>query len=150
AGLDGGHGSDASAPATPQCNAGDRSEWSGVIPNTTLAVAVCSKCGESYVVASNSSASPGEVSVNNRSTTIMATAPAGGTAMTATLADNPADGTVTVCGTTAARSCLPVAPQNQQYCNPYRGIPNLAPQRLDQGVDYGGAGPIYAMGPGTI
>jgi len=80
----------------------------------------------------------------------MVTVPAGGTAMTATLADNPADGTVTVCATTPARSCLPTAPQNNQYCNPYRAIPNLAPQRLDQGVDYGGAGAIYAMGPGTI
>jgi len=90
------------------------------------------------------------VSVNNGSTTIMATVPAGGTAMTATLADNPADGTVSVCGTTVSRSCLPVAPQNNQYCNPYRDVPNLAPKRIDQGVDYGGAGPIYALGPGHI
>lgn len=150
AGLDAGRTDDANPPATPQCNAGDRNEWSGLIPNTTLAVAVCSTCGESYVVASNSGSSPGEVSVNNGSTTITANVPAGGSAMTAMLADNAADGTVSVCGTTTSRVCLPMAPQNQQYCNPYRAITNLVPQRIDQGVDYGGAGPIYAIGPGTI
>ena len=145
---DAGHGTDANPAAAPQCNTGDRSEFSGLIPNTTLTVAVCSKCGESYVVAANSGSSAGEVSVNNGTTTIMATVPAGGTAMTATIADNPADGTVTVCST--GGSCLSAAPKNERYCNPYRGIPNLVPQRLDQGVDYGGAGPIYAIGPGTI
>jgi hypothetical protein len=43
-----------------------------------------------------------------------------------------------------------MAPQNQRYCNPYRGITSLRAERIDQGVDYGGSGPIYAIGPGTI
>ena len=34
--------------------------------------------------------------------------------------------------------------------NPLRGIANLRPERIDQGVDYGGAGPIYAVGPGVV
>ena len=61
-----------------------------------------------------------------------------------------ADGTVTVCATAASHACLPMAPQNQRYCNPFRDVTSLVPERIDQGVDYGGAGPIYAMGPGTI
>jgi hypothetical protein len=43
-----------------------------------------------------------------------------------------------------------MAPQNQRYCNPFRDVTGLVPERIDQGVDYGGSGPIYAMGPGTI
>lgn len=149
AGSDVGH-ADAvdGANAAPQCAAGDRTEFSGIIPSTTLDVVVCSKCGESYVVASNSSSSAADLSINNGSATMMVSVPASGNATTAMLADNPADGTVSVCGTGGA--CLPVAPQNQQYCNPYRAVPDLAPERIDQGVDYGGAGPIYAVGPGTI
>ena len=34
--------------------------------------------------------------------------------------------------------------------NPFRAIRNLAPSRIDQGVDYGGTGPVYALGPGRI
>ena len=36
------------------------------------------------------------------------------------------------------------------YNNPLRGISNLVPERIDQGVDYSGTGPIYAIGNGTI
>jgi hypothetical protein len=149
-GFDGAHMGDGGSNATPQCNAGDRTEVSGLIPSTTLAVAVCSKCGESYVVASNGGSSTAQVSIDNGSATKMIDVPAGGTAMTAALADNPADGTVAVCSTTGSRSCLATPPQNQRYCNPFRAVPNLNPERIDQGVDYGGAGSIYAMGPGII
>jgi hypothetical protein len=141
---------DGGPPAAPHCNAGDRTEWSGSIPNTLMAVSVCSTCDGSYVVAANGSASSGEVTVDNASTTVTAPVPGGGTATTAILADNPTDGTVTVCGTAGAHGCLPVSPQNQEYCNPYRAVASLVPQRIDQGVDYCGAGPIYAIGPGTI
>ncbi len=137
-------------PAAPSCQAGDRMEWSGAIPNTAIAVAVCSTCGESYVVAANGSATTGQVSVDNGSKTISADVPAGGTATTPSLADNPSDGTVSVCGTAGSHGCLPVHPQNKRYCNPYRAITNLVPERIDQGVDYGGSGSIYALGPGTI
>jgi hypothetical protein len=90
------------------------------------------------------------VSVDNGSKTITASVPAGWTATTATLADNSTDGTVTVCGTSGSHGCLPVLPQNKRYCNPYRAVTSLVPERIDQGVDFGGSGPIYALGPGTI
>ncbi len=36
------------------------------------------------------------------------------------------------------------------YQNPFRAITNLTPERIDQGVDYSGTGPIYAIGNGTV
>ncbi|HEX3346146.1 MAG TPA: hypothetical protein VHS09_16295, partial [Polyangiaceae bacterium] len=110
-GVDSRAGDDASAsgdeggavpPPTPACQAGDRSEWSGPVASTGIAVAVCSACGASYVVASNGTGSAGQVSVDNGSKTITVDVPAGGTATSATLADKPADGTVTVCATGAS------------------------------------------------
>jgi hypothetical protein len=35
------------------------------------------------------------------------------------------------------------------YRNPFRDA-TITPQRIDQGVDYSGSGPIYALGPGVI
>jgi hypothetical protein len=148
--IDSGQAIDAHAPAPPSCASGDRSEWAGVIPNTLIAVAVCSTCGESYVVAANGSDNTADVSVDNGGSTITAKVPAGGTITTATIADDATNGTVSVCGTSGAHGCLPVAPQNQRYCNPYRAVAGLVPERIDQGVDYAGAGPIYAIGPGKI
>jgi hypothetical protein len=144
---DSGHPIDAHAPAPPACPSGDRTEWSGVIPNTMVAVAVCSACGESYVVAANGGASAADVTVDG-SSMITSHVPASGTATSAKIADKP-DGTVSVCAS-GTHDCIPVSPVNQKYCNPYRSIANLRAERIDQGVDYGGSGPIYAMGPGTI
>jgi hypothetical protein len=91
------------------------------------------------------------VTVDNGTKTITTTVPAGGTATSATIADKPSDGTVTVCHTSgASKDCIPVSPENQQYCNPFRALTSIVPERIDQGVDYAGAGPIYAMGPGTV
>src|SRR4029077_8083014 len=36
------------------------------------------------------------------------------------------------------------------YRNPLRNIKGLTPERIDMGVDYAGAGPIFAIGPGVI
>src|SRR5580765_5284460 len=94
---------DVHAPAAPSCKAGDREEWSGTIPNTVIAVAVCSTCGESYVVASNGNTSPGDVTMDNGTKTLTTTIPAGATATSATLADKPSDGTITVC---SGKNCL--------------------------------------------
>lgn len=139
---------DAQAPAPPSCAAGDRSEWSGVIPSTRIAVAVCSACGESYVVAANGGAAA-DVTVDNGTSMITAHVPAGATTTSAKIADKAIDGTVTVCA--GAHACVPAAQTvNQKYCNPYRSITNLRRERIDQGVDFGGSGPIYAIGPGTI
>lgn len=142
---------DVHAPAPPSCNAGDRNEWSGTIPNTVIAVAVCSTCGESYVVAANGDTNPGDVMVDNGTKAVTTTVPAGGTASTAKIADKPGDGTVSVCHTSGTtKDCLPVSPENEQYCDPFRAVTSLAPERIDQGVDYGGSGPIYAMAPGVV
>ncbi len=36
------------------------------------------------------------------------------------------------------------------YKNPLRGIHGLTPERIDQGVDYAGSGPLYSIGNGTV
>lgn len=36
------------------------------------------------------------------------------------------------------------------YQNPLRNVSGLRPERIDQGVDYGGQGPVYALGDGII
>ena len=36
------------------------------------------------------------------------------------------------------------------YANPLRAISGLIPERIDQGVDFGGVGPIYAIGDAVI
>jgi hypothetical protein len=36
------------------------------------------------------------------------------------------------------------------YDNPLRDISGLIPERVDMGVDFGGAGPIYAIGDGVV
>ena len=42
----------------------------------------------------------------------------------------------------------PVAPSG--YANPLRAISGLSSERVDQGVDYNGSGPIYALGDGVV
>jgi hypothetical protein len=36
------------------------------------------------------------------------------------------------------------------YNNPLRSVTGLTPMRVDEGVDYGGSGPIYALGDGVV
>ena len=36
------------------------------------------------------------------------------------------------------------------YLNPLRGVSGLVPERIDEGVDFGGSGPIYALGDAVI
>ncbi len=52
---------------------------------------------------------------------------------------------------------LPIAPPGPPvsvapgtYANPLRGVSALSPERIDQGVDYSGFGPIYAIGDGVV
>lgn len=42
------------------------------------------------------------------------------------------------------------APVSGTYGNPLRAISGLTPERVDQGVDYCGYGPIYAVGDGVV
>jgi hypothetical protein len=54
-------------------------------------------------------------------------------------------------GGAIAASALGQAPVSpMQYVNPLASIANLKPERIDQGVDYTGAGPLLALGSGTI
>ena len=41
-------------------------------------------------------------------------------------------------------------PSPGSYANPLRDINALTPERIDQGVDYSGYGPIYAIGDGVV
>ena len=58
---------------------------------------------------------------------------------------------------TAHQPPVPVTPPVQGprpspgvYANPLRGASALSPERIDQGVDYSGFGPIYAIGDGVV
>lgn len=42
------------------------------------------------------------------------------------------------------------APAQPVYGNPLRGVAGLTPERIDMGVDFGGSGPIYALGDAVI
>jgi predicted nucleic acid-binding Zn-ribbon protein len=41
-------------------------------------------------------------------------------------------------------------PQPGTYQNPMRDVQDLVPERIDQGVDYAGLGPVYALGDGVV
>lgn len=36
------------------------------------------------------------------------------------------------------------------YANPFRDVSGLLPERIDEGVDFGGSGPVYALGDAVI
>jgi hypothetical protein len=44
----------------------------------------------------------------------------------------------------------PAAPAPPAYRNPFRGVPGLRPERVDMGADFGGSGPVYALGHAVI
>jgi murein DD-endopeptidase MepM/ murein hydrolase activator NlpD len=44
----------------------------------------------------------------------------------------------------------PPRPAPGGYADPLRGVSDLSPERIDQGVDYSGSGPIYAVGDGVV
>lgn len=45
---------------------------------------------------------------------------------------------------------VPPTSSSGGYANPLRAITALSPERIDQGVDYSGFGPIYAIGNGVV
>ncbi len=51
---------------------------------------------------------------------------------------------------TAAAPAPAPQPAPGGYANPLRSIGGLSPERIDQGVDYNGFGPIYAVGDGVV
>jgi len=44
----------------------------------------------------------------------------------------------------------PPAPAQPVYLNPLRNVSGLLPERVDMGVDFGGSGPVYALGDGVV
>jgi murein DD-endopeptidase MepM/ murein hydrolase activator NlpD len=42
------------------------------------------------------------------------------------------------------------APAPPGYLNPLRGVSGLTPERVDEGVDFAGSGPVYALGDAVI
>lgn len=59
-------------------------------------------------------------------------------------------GTGIVVTATAPGGCAVPAAGPSGYENPLRSVTALVPERIDQGVDYSGTGPIYAVGPGVV
>lgn len=53
-------------------------------------------------------------------------------------------------GTSSGGCSTPSAAANGAYKNPFRDIQDPRPSRIDEGVDYNGSGPVYALGNGTI
>jgi hypothetical protein len=49
-----------------------------------------------------------------------------------------------------AVSRAPAAPPPPVYANPFRAVTGLRPERVDMGADFGGSGPVYALGHGII
>ncbi len=50
----------------------------------------------------------------------------------------------------AARHRARTAAPPPAYANPLRDVSALLPERVDQGVDFGGSGPVYALGDAVI
>jgi hypothetical protein len=63
-----------------------------------------------------------------------------------TFGDAPFYGSASGLGLTA----VGIATEAGGYRNPLRAIIGLIPERVDQGVDYAGSGPIYAVGDGVV
>ena len=70
--------------------------------------------------------------------------------------DAPFDGSgfglgVPVVGMTTGLAVNPVGPlvPTGRYVNPYRAVA-VVPMRIDEGVDYGGNGPVFAVGDGIV
>jgi murein DD-endopeptidase MepM/ murein hydrolase activator NlpD len=41
-------------------------------------------------------------------------------------------------------------PGRPYYVNPLRSVSGLVPERIDEGVDFGGSGPVYALGDAVV
>jgi len=51
---------------------------------------------------------------------------------------------------TPSPSPSPSQGSSSGYANPFRSASGLSPERIDQGVDYSGFGPVYAIGNGVV
>lgn len=78
---------------------------------------------------------------------LTASTPAGLPAAAPSIAPTP---TFTPSPTPAATPSPSPTGSSGGYANPFRAIAGLTPERIDQGVDYAGFGPIYAIGNGVV
>jgi hypothetical protein len=69
---------------------------------------------------------------------------------TTTTTTAPAPTTTTTTPATATADGGASATPDDAYADPLRAVSGLTAERIDQGVDYGGVGPLYALGPGVI
>ncbi len=53
-------------------------------------------------------------------------------------------------GASFGRTVVGIALELGGYQDPLRAVSGLTPQRVDQGVDYSGSGPVYAIGDGVV
>lgn len=74
--------------------------------------------------------------------------PAGNTGGPGSPGGGSASGGTSCPGGTGQPSTVAATPGS--YYNPLRGISGLTAERVDQGVDYAGAGPLYAIGDGVV
>jgi biotin carboxyl carrier protein len=49
-----------------------------------------------------------------------------------------------------AQQAAAAAAAAASYANPLRNVSGLVLERVDMGVDFGGSGPVYALGPGVV
>jgi len=66
------------------------------------------------------------------------------------LAERNATHTAAAAAVSSAQPTATAAPTPGQYEDPLRGLGGLGAERIDQGVDYRGFGPIYAIGDGVV
>jgi len=62
----------------------------------------------------------------------------------------PSGATTVNAGTTTPGTPSPAPSSPGAYANPLRSVSSLVPERIDQGVDFSGSGPIYAIGDGVV
>ncbi len=118
-----------------------------VQPGDTLS-AIAARFGSSVqaIAAANGIANPNLIFVGQA-----LTIPSGASTVSAvsTVTTAPAT-TVPASTTTAAPAPSPAPASPGGYANPLRSVSNLAPERIDQGVDFSGSGPVYAIGNGVV
>ena len=63
---------------------------------------------------------------------------------------SPEVSSLSLTASTTQASPSPAAAAAPSYSNPLWDVAGLTPERIDQGVDYSGAGPVYALGTGIV
>ncbi len=113
-------------------------------PSVIYAGQVITVAPGSGPIAAISSTAPPSASASASASAETAPSPPAATTASPTAPTTPSPPAATTASPTAPTSTL------AGYANPLRAISNLVPERIDQGVDYAGSGPIYAIGDGVV